>query len=393
MDELTRLLDAWHGLDRECADGVLATVVHVTGSAYRRPGARMLVLPHGQRVGTVSGGCLEGEISRKAWWFTESDRPVVRVYDTSSSDDAVSAFGLGCNGVVHVMLERVANPRTANLLTFIDSRRKARSTVVVATVIAAHTGSDAQVGDRLFVDASGMGGGTLAGRSCAAEVHAQAMRTLREGFNCLAHLSGCAVFVERIAPPLELVIFGAGDDAQPLATMAGQMGWTVTVADGRPAYAQAARFPGADRVVVLSRGDLLDGISIGPDTAVVMMTHNYPLDFQLLPLVLERRPRYLGLLGPRTRAEQIFDELGLEMAPNVYAPLGLDLGADSPAAIALSIAAELQAVVSGRSGAMLRLREHAIHAPVVEVGEVTVASVTTRERPGTCETLAGSHAA
>ena len=114
MSDLYRILDAWRAPGDSDQDAVLVTVVHVTGSAYRRPGARMLILPDGRRIGSISGGCLESDISRKAWWFTESGKPVVRVYDTSSDDDAVWEFGLGCNGVIHLMLERVSMPSTLN---------------------------------------------------------------------------------------------------------------------------------------------------------------------------------------------------------------------------------------------------------------------------------------
>lgn len=393
MRELDAILNTWRTLGKARADAVLATVVHVTGSAYRRPGARMLVMPHGQRVGTVSGGCLEGEISRKAWWFTESPQPVVRVYDTSSGDDAVWEFGLGCNGVVHVMLERANARHATELLEFLDASRAARDTVVVATVIAADAQADAHVGDRLLVGALGIHGGALRGSVLSGTVHAHARHVLDGGRDCLAHIGGCDVFVERIAPPLDLVVFGAGDDARPLVAMAGQLGWSVTVTDGRPAYARADRFPDAAQVLVLPRTDLLGDVVITSDTAVVMMTHNYPLDLRLVPLVLARQPRYLGLLGPRDRAERLFEELGLPIPANVHAPVGLDLGGDTPAAVALSILAEVQAVIGGRAGAMLRLRDTPIHAAVHEVGNERAAAACTPERPAYCETMTGHHAA
>jgi xanthine dehydrogenase accessory factor len=126
MDELGAILETCSRLGGANQNAVLATVVHVTGSAYRRPGARMLVLPDGRRVGSVSGGCLEGEITKKAWWFTESGAPVIRVYDTTSNDDAVWEFGLGCNGVVHVMLERVNTPASSELIEFLKTQRSQR---------------------------------------------------------------------------------------------------------------------------------------------------------------------------------------------------------------------------------------------------------------------------
>jgi xanthine/CO dehydrogenase XdhC/CoxF family maturation factor len=392
MHELHAILDAWRGLGQERAEAVLTTVVHVAGSAYRRPGARMLLLPDGRRVGSVSGGCLEGEISRKAWWFTESPGPVVRVYDTSSDDDAVWEFGLGCNGVVHVMLERANTVPVCELLDFVDGRHRRHETVAVAVVIAAGPEGHACVGDRLLVDAGGIAGGALALGPLAADVHAHARQALATRQSHLAHVAGHDLFVEFIAPPQDLVIFGAGDDAKPLVSMAHALGWRVTVADGRPAYATADRFPGAERVVRLAATELLRDIEITGATAVVMMTHNYPLDLQLMPEVLRAHPFYVGLLGPRNRAERLFAVLGLAMPPSVHAPVGLDLGGDTPAAVALAIASELQAVLAGRTGRMLRLRDEPIHAAVPELGDA-VAPPPVTERPSYCETVQATHAA
>lgn len=152
MRELHAILDAWRGLEAKDSDAVLATVVHVSGSAYRRPGARMLIVPGGGRVGCISGGCLEGEIVSKAWWFTESGAPVMRVYDTTAEDDAVWEFGLGCNGVVHVMLERVNAPTTRGMLEFLDDHQVARKPAVAATIVRTDAGSGMDVGDRLWID-------------------------------------------------------------------------------------------------------------------------------------------------------------------------------------------------------------------------------------------------
>jgi xanthine/CO dehydrogenase XdhC/CoxF family maturation factor len=279
------------------------------------------------------------------------------------------------------------------MLAFLDHGYQARETVVIATVIAADDESGVQVGERLLVDAGGIRGGTLRSRPVAAEVHSHARGALASEGSHLAHVPGCTVFVERVAPPLDLVVFGAGDDVMPLVSMAGILGWRVTVADPRPAYAKAERFPGAARVLVLPRERLLRDIDVTPATAVVVMTHNYPLDARLVPLLVERDPLYLGLLGPRHRAERLFEERALPVPSGVYAPAGLDVGGDGPVDIALSIVAEVQAVYRRRSGSMLRTREQAIHSPVLETGAAPEARRGTTERLEYCETLAGSHAA
>lgn len=391
MRELHAILDTWRALDASQAEAVLATVVHVTGSSYRRPGARMLIVPDGRRIGCVSGGCLEGEIVRKAWWFTESGAPAVRVYDTTSEDDAVWEFGLGCNGVVHVMLERVNTPAASGMLHFLDAQRAARKPSVVATVIRTGAASRIQVGDRLLLDESWTPSGSLSGSAVELEVLVHAAAALREKRSRLAHLGATDVFVEWIGPPLSLLIFGAGHDAIPLVNFARQLGWDVTVADGRPAYARPERFPGARRVVGLSAGDPLRDVAIDRESIVVMMTHNYPLDSLLLPRILPLGPRYLGLLGPRARADRLFAELGLVPPACVHAPAGLDAGCDSPEAIALSIVAEIQAETSSRTGGKLKYRREPIHAAAYEVGPPSAGQTAGALRPSYCETTVGSH--
>jgi xanthine dehydrogenase accessory factor len=373
MNELHAILDTWRKARDENRDAVLATVVHVSGSAYRRPGARMLMLPDGTRVGSISGGCLEGDVSQKAWWLTEDGKATLRVYDTMSEEDIVWEFGLGCNGIIQVLLERLGSGSARAAMEFLDRCRSERADAVVCTVIRAGGASGPQVGGRLFASAGKLQGGTLASTPLEAALIPHCERTFLERKSRLAHLENCEVFVEWVGQPVPLVIFGAGHDAIPLVNIAKQIGWHVTVADGRPAYAKASRFPGADRVVHIRPDDPLAGLDIGPQTAVVLMTHNYPQDGNLLRRILPLAPRYLGILGPKARTSRLFAEIGAPIngAP-LNAPVGLDIGADTPETIALSIAAEIQAVLSAREGGMLKLRDSSIHAPVIEEGASSV---------------------
>ena len=356
MNELQSILDAWRQSGKAGESAVIATVVHVEGSAYRRPGARMFMLPNGMRVGTISGGCLEGDVSKKAWWLTEEGRPVVRIYDTTSEDDAVWEFGLGCNGVVKVLLERTEMDTAREALEFLDHCRRGRHAGVMATVIRASATCRFGVGDRLMLEHKGLWGGSLPRET---ELVSQAWEVLLEGKNRMVQFGDCDVFVEHIAPPVELTIFGAGHDAIPLVAIAKEIGWHVTVADGRPAYAKAERFPGADRVALLPR----ESVEIGRDSVVVLMTHNYPQDRDLLRRMLGLRPAYLGVLGPKKRTERLLGEIGAAETDAMHAPAGLDIGADTPQAIALSIVAEIQAVLANRPGSMLRLRTAPIYSP------------------------------
>ena len=385
MNELYDILDCCRSLCGANKNAVIATVVHVTGSTYRRPGARMLIVPDGRSIGSVSGGCLEGEIIKRAWWLTESGAPALRAYDTSSDNDGAWEFGLGCNGVVHVLLERVNTPAVAEMIRFLELYRASSEPAAVATVIRTNGADTAHIGDRLLADKTAIRGGILEGTRLARQLLEYLSATFREKKSRLVHLGETDVFIEWIGPPLSLFVFGAGHDAIPLVHIAAQLGWRVTVADGRPAYARSDRFPEADRTIVLSSCGPLRDIDIDQESAVVLMTHNVAMDARLLPEILDRQPRYVGLLGPRARAQKLFDELDRTMPLNVHAPAGLDIGCDNPTTIALSITAEIQTVWNFRSGKMLTHRTGAIHVPALEIGEFTGPASET-VRPAYCET-------
>jgi len=359
MSELDLILNYW----RAGAPGaVLATVVHVKGSAYRRPGARMLILPDGRHIGSISGGCLEGDVCQKAWWLTQDAKPALRVYDSMSDDDAVWEFGLGCNGVVQVLLERIDSPDVNESLHYLEASLVNRTPAAIATVISTSPASSLKVGSRLMLDDTHVSG-SLAGTKHRSTLSEHARVALREGTNRTVELEGHQLFIEAIHPPLPLVIFGAGPDAIPLVSLAKLLGWCVTVADGRPAYARQDRFAQADRVVLTSADDPIGSIAIDRATAVVLITHNYPQDRKLLECIVPLLPRYLGVLGPHIRTRRLLEHLDPTMDRfELHAPIGLDIGAETPEGIAISIVAEIQATLAGRTGEMLKLRRGSIHA-------------------------------
>ncbi len=328
MRELDGILDAW----RARPEGVLATVVQVKGSAYRRPGARMLIQPDGRRIGSVSGGCLEGDLSRKAWWLTESGRPVIRTYDTTSDEDAVWEFGLGCNGVIDVLLERIDSPESGEIMRFLSQARERHETARIATVIGGP-----QTGSRLWLERDLRAAGSLRGSEIADEVEDFLRETNQ---NHVVSLASSEIFFEVVEPAQLLVIFGGGHDTIPLAAIAKELGWRVSVIDERATQTE---------------------LEIPAEAAVVLMTHNYVRDGNVLPRLLQHPLRYLGILGPRVRTERLFEDLGISVPPFVHAPAGLDIGAGTPETIALSIVAEISATLAGRSGAMLRDRQGPIY--------------------------------
>jgi xanthine dehydrogenase accessory factor len=322
-------------LCRAKAPGVLATLATVEGSSYRRPGARMLITGAGVRIGAISGGCLEEDLVERSKSVAESGHAELVVYDTTAENDIVWGVGLGCNGIVRILLERVP-PCPPWAAALAENLRAGRATELVVVWDA----SDGPVGTRLRDDPQ-------AGR---------------QG-------SGSCVFRERVEPPTSLAIFGAGDDAQPLSRMALELGWRVTVADARPAMPTEDRFPGVFALVLGPVEELVARATLLPGSLAVVMTHHYRHDVPLLRHLLPLPLAYLGLLGPKRRTDRILAEIaeaGLPITPamrsRLRAPVGLDLGADAPEDVALSIIAEMRSVVSGRDARPLRERERPIHA-------------------------------
>lgn len=312
---------------------VLATLVAVAGSSYRRPGARLLVSADGGRIGSISGGCLEEDVMARAARVHATGVAEAVVYDTTNENDLVWGVGLGCHGVVRVLLEKLPpQPGWARALAANFTARRPTAVTVV------HHGEDpAAWGTRL-----------AAPGDCPDPE---------------------AVCVETIPPPTALVVFGAGDDAQPLVRFAKELGWHVTVADPRAAFATPERFPTADARVVAPADQLAVRVAPGRDALAAVMTHHYVHDVPILRDLLARPLAYLGLLGPRKRAGKILADLAASGVAiddshrrRLHAPIGLDLGAETPEQVALSILAEMQAALTQRDARPLRDRERPIHA-------------------------------
>lgn len=350
MSDLAKVLSLWEAATAAGEDYVLASIVRVEGSSYRKPGARMIITQSGKRAGTISGGCLEAEVSKQAWWLTQNG-PVVKPYSTSfemdddEEDDAetVRPYGLGCGGVVHLLLERRA---TADVFLHQAQQAFERRRALGCAVYL----EGKQIGTRAFAGAHQSG--TAAASRKLQKLASHALDEQESTTESLLTDEGAStVWAEFLPPRCGLFIFGAGDDAQPLVVQARTLGWHITVADGRSHLATPLRFPEADKVIVLKDGDL-SILDLQTSDAAVVMTHSFLQDTNVLAQLLPRRLVYLGVLGPRYRTadlvEQVVSSIGgtpAEWMQKLHAPVGFDLGADSPATIALSILAEVQATL------------------------------------------------
>jgi xanthine dehydrogenase accessory factor len=325
----------------ESTPAVLATLVSVAGSSYRRPGARLLVRADGSRLGSVSGGCLEEDVLARAERVRASGMAEAAVYDTTAENDLVWGVGLGCHGVVRVLIEPVPTPPAWAAAVASAAERRTR----VQLIVTHEHGSPSGWGTRLV--------------------------------SSDAPFEPTGVFTQKFTPPPCLAIFGAGDDAMPLAKLAHGLGWRVVVADPRAALNTAERFPwaacretgSADTLVARVFGAPAQPSSAADGGVAVVMTHHYVHDVPILRDLLPRRLGYVGLLGPRKRAERILADLtaegcsiSAEERARLHAPVGLDLGAEAPAEVAHAIVAEILAVLHGRDARPLRWRERPIHA-------------------------------
>lgn len=375
---------------------IMVTVVAVKGSAYRQPGARMLVMPLGHPIGMISGGCLEKEICKKADWLTRNTNFALQRYSTgsiehydmseayfehSTNEEEIFAFGLGCNGVVTVLFERLVHATASPLMSFFASIESSQRAGGMATIIDTPANHPFKVGDRVFLDPitrctkwiTNIPLSPLTeqlvqkiGEDLAFTLTLQRNTThsytTREGM--------IEVFYEYLPPPYRLVIFGAGPDIYPLITLAKLQSWQVTVVDSRPQYAQTNRFPEADRVLCLPLDDTFDITKITSGAAVAVMSHSLIQDRGWLKKLLLNPPPYIGQLGPRYRTERLLREITQQMSDPclletgkevLHYPIGLDIGGNTPESIALAILAEIMAVMNKRNGKMLKKREISIH--------------------------------
>jgi xanthine/CO dehydrogenase XdhC/CoxF family maturation factor len=350
---------------------VLVTLVRAEGSSYRQPGARLLLAAGGEYAGTISGGCLETEVLRKANWLVRNGARVEH-YSTMFDDTAEIPFGLGCGGAVDLLLEPVATPECRALMFALEAAVAGGEATVLTWLPRQGTGAPRQGSELMRAVLSPDGDFTFASEALT-EPELVDARTgvLRHGW---VDTMPEHIFVERIAAPQRLFVLGAGDDAKPLVSMAALLGWDVAVLDGRAQLARAERFPEAVRVAVASPTSA-EVLGIRSNDAVVLMTHSYEQDRELLTALLPLRPRYLGLLGARHRSSLLVSEVAVKLGRTVaqcceqiYAPVGLDLGGDGPEAIALAVIAEAQACCMGKLGASRRLSAEDVERHVREGG-------------------------
>lgn len=372
MSSHREIIDA---LDHAATAGhpvILATVVRITGSSYGGVGARMLVRVDGTTVGLVSGGCLESDIAEHARRVSSTGVAEVVRYDTLEDDDAPWGLGLGCNGLIDILLEPLTPDRARTISDLLQCALDANAPSAIATVVHV-VGADSNspvvgahallIDDRISTSGDWGSGFVLADAAAAVS---EALTTGRRGL--VKDFDGVEIGFEVVNPSVHLLVCGSGPDAGPISDLAVKLGWDVTVVDHRAGAEQrASRFPGAKVVECLDALSLSECVDLSARSAAVVVSHHFERDRNYLHALLQSDACYIGMLGPRARTERMFADLESETVPvqpdeRVFAPVGMDIGGDGPDAIALAVIAEVTAVTNSRSGGHLRDKRGPLHA-------------------------------
>ncbi|RHW26340.1 XdhC/CoxI family protein [Nocardioides immobilis] len=361
MRDILDGLTAWRARGEPFA---LATVVQTWSSAPRPPGTAMAVSAAGEVLGSISGGCVEGDTYELARHVIKSGEAALARFGVT--DDDAFASGLTCGGIIDVFVEPVGELQYPTFDKVLDAIRGHRP-VVVATVT-----SGTAVGQHVTLDESGVvasAAGLKPDDSLVSRMGAmltQSDTDVIHGGQTTGSLPSASMFLQSYAPPPRMIVFGAIDFAAAVADIGKFLGYHVTVCDARPVFATAARFPDVDRLVVDWPHRYLRTQRVEESTVLCVLTHDPKFDIPLLEVALETPARYIGVMGSRRSHRSRLESLRGAGIPEgqldrLSSPIGLDLGARTSEETAVSIAAEIIAAARGATGLPLREREGAIH--------------------------------
>ena len=357
--ETERLLEVISQARAAGEPAALATVVRVRGSAYRREGTRMFVRQNGTYECALSGGCLEPTVAAAAARVIASGKPIIVIYDLA--DDSVWGLGIGCSGAVDIRIERLDD----------DAITRGWLTILARGEAAVLVTSLSNVSGQMIVADAGVIAGSLSDSVVEQEAIARARGRLRAPYPASGpeSIGGAEVFYEITQPPPDLVIFGAGPDAAPVARLAWALGFAVTVVDAREAFLTPDRFPGA-ALVGAHFSQFPDRVRPRAGAFMLVMNHQVERDQESLRFCLESDAAYIGVLGPRSRFEKLLAGLAAQgytpdasKISRVRSPVGLSLGAETPQEVAVSILGEILAIRRGFEGRFLSGSVRSLHHP------------------------------
>jgi xanthine/CO dehydrogenase XdhC/CoxF family maturation factor len=368
VKDFKTIISEYKKIDFAKRKAALATVVKVRGSSYRSPGARMLITDDGRWVGSISGGCLEGDALRKARQVMADNKPMTVTYDTREESNQNLGIGLGCNGVIDVLIEPLDANYDTNQVRLFENFAESVQPLAMATVFSAPHG----VGEKQLITSDHKKISTFSNPKLAEAVTADLALVFdlkkSESKSYKIDEVEFEVFIELIQPTVSLIIFGGGFDARPVSELAKSLGWNVSVTDECVAHIAPIFFPTADKLSLCQREFIDRDFNITAYTACVLMSHNYEYDRDVLKKLIKTEAPYIGILGPRKRfdkMQQEFSNQSVQLSPEdylrIHSPIGLDIGAEAPDEIAVSIIAEIQSKFANRSGGFLKYHPGPIH--------------------------------
>lgn len=370
MKEIKEIIAAFDKAQEVGEQTALATVVKVDGSSYRRPGARMLITENGMLTGAISGGCLEGDALKKAQLVMFQRKSMVVTYDTTDDDDAKFGVGLGCNGIIHILIEPIEPDEENHPINLLKKCLSDRESKILVTLFDIDNKRERQIGTCLLNHQNNWIGSQAADPWMDdLKWDVEDVRKNKQSLICQYTLpKPMHAFIEYVQAPVSLVVIGAGNDVIPLTKLAYVMGWETTLIDGRANHATASRFPTVQTIHVSKAEEATPLIQQDARTAVVLMTHNFNYELQVMKGILPLSCPYLGVLGPKKKLEKMLFNLentGVKIPSGdrqrIFGPVGLNLGAEAPEEIALSIISEIKAVLGGGDGCFLREKQGPIH--------------------------------
>ena len=347
MRDILPEIERWQQEGEEIA---LATVVRASGSAPRPVGGKLVVTPSGRMAGSVSGGCVEGEVFELAMNVLKSGRPQVASYGISN--EQAWDVGLSCGGTIDVFVEPFQGGIRDTINAILRHAIEREGEVALATGLIGTV-----AGAKVLIASDGLRAGSLGDPLLDDMVVSDALDMLRQAeTGTRTYPSGDSevdIFIESYLPARRLVIVGAAHIAIPLESFARELGYRTTIIDARPLFATRERFPHADELIVGWPDEALATMPLGPQTDIVLLAHDPKFEVPALDVALRSRAAYIGAIGSRkTSAERRarlrasgYDE---EQVARVHGPVGLEIGAKTPAEIAVSILAEIIAVSEGR---------------------------------------------
>lgn len=303
-------------LNTTSKDSVLATIIHVEGTAYLKTGTTMLIRKDGTSHGVLSPGCIEEDIIQQSNQVLKGMRSQLLVYDLNYEEEPSMGYGMGCNGILFILLERIDEFFLENVVEM--KKEMVAGHAIILTKILSYDFSLLNY-----------------------EWTSLRNEVIKEGLNCglkLDRENGLYSFTQVFLPQPRIVVFGAGIDARPVVKLAAACGFSITVCDWREVFCNKKHFPDADRLIIGFPNEIFQELELLPEDFVIIMSHNFYRDKEIIQLISGHPVRYLGLLGSKLRSNTLLKN---GFPQQVSAPIGFPIGAQGPEEIAVSIMAEI----------------------------------------------------